>query len=115
MLRFLVVWSWFACATLLHAQGSAPVEDGRILGVIPNNKTVPQLVPADGPLTSRGKFDLAFKDTIDPYTVVLAGFYAGLSQWQNDYAAFGLGGEGYAKRLGAAYADQAVGNYMTEA
>ena len=30
-------------------------------------------------------------------------------------APFGQGGTGYAKRFGAAYADQAIGNYMTEA
>ena len=94
----------------------APSQDeGRILGVIPNNKTVQQLIPSDGPLVAREKFKLAFKDTIDPFTFVLAGFYSGIAQWQNDFPTFGQGGTGYAKRFGAAYADQAVGNYMTEA
>ena len=46
---------------------------------------------------------------------MLAGFYAGIAQWQNDYPTWRLGGLGYAKRFGAAYADQAIGNYLTEA
>jgi hypothetical protein len=90
-------------------------EDGRILGVIPNNKTMPPFVPANRPLAPRQKFNLAFKDTTDPFTFLLAGFYAGISQWQDDFPSFGEGGAGYGKRFGAAYADQAVGNYLTEA
>jgi hypothetical protein len=120
MHRFLAVCSLVASTTFLQGQvpsadASTLPEEGRILGVIPNNKTVPQLAAADAPLSSRGKFSLAFKDSVDPFTVVLAGFYAGLAQWQNDFQPFGQGGKGYAKRLGAAYADQVVGNYMTEA
>lgn len=123
MLRFLTVCGLMASATFIQGQDSQPStdvsstlpEEGRILGVIPNNKTVPQFARAETPLTPRGKFNLAFKDTVDPFTFVLAGFYAGVAQWQNDYAPFGQGGTGYAKRFGAAYADQAVGNYLTEA
>ncbi len=81
---------------------------------MPNNKTVP-LAPFETPLTPRDKFNLPYKDTVDPFTYVLAGFYAGVDQWQNYYAPFGQGGTGYAKRFGAAYADQAIGNYLTEA
>jgi len=97
----------------------APEAEGRILGIIPNNKTVPvpptPIVTLEPPLTTGAKFRLATKDSLDPYTVVLAGLYAGIAQWQDNYPAFGLGAEGYGKRIGAAYADQAIGNYMTEA
>jgi hypothetical protein len=88
--------------------------DGRIFGILPNNKTISQTAPAVEPLTVRQKFNLAFKDTTDPYTLVLAGFFAGVAQWQNDYPTFGQGAAGYGKRIGAAYADQAIGNYLTE-
>jgi hypothetical protein len=122
MHKFLAVWSLLVSATFVQGQDPQPStdasaalpEEGRILGVIPNNKTVPQLAPTEAPLTPRGKFNLAFKDTFDPFIFVAAGFYAGLAQWQNDYAPFGQGGTGFAKRFGAAYADQAIGNYMTE-
>jgi hypothetical protein len=91
-------------------------EAGRVFGVIPNNKIVPSTKAAtEEPLTAGGKFELAWKDSIDPYTLVLAGFYAGIAQWQDDYPTWKLGGMGYAKRFGAAYADQVVGNYLTEA
>jgi hypothetical protein len=91
-------------------------EAGRILGVIPDNKIVPSTQAAtEEPLTRGGKFTLAWKDSIDPFTFVLAGFYAGIAQWQNDYPTWKQGAEGYGKRFGAAYADQIVGNYLTEA
>jgi hypothetical protein len=103
---------------------TAPSEEreGRIFGIIPNNKTVPHqktaaqaVTPLEEPLTVRKKFDLAFKDTTDPFTVVLAAFYAGVAQWQNDFPTYGQGSVGFAKRFGAAYADQGIGNYLTEA
>lgn len=96
-------------------QAGSDAEAGRILGVIPDNKIVPSTVKGEEPLTVRGKFDLAFKDTIDPFTFVLAGFYAGIAQWDDQYKQYGEGGSGYGKRFGAAYADQAIGNYFTEA
>lgn len=89
--------------------------EGRILGVIPNNKTVPEIAPAYTPLATHQKFNLALKDTVDPFTFVLAGFYAGVAQWQNDFPQYGQGSAAYGKRFGAAYADQAIGNYLTEA
>jgi hypothetical protein len=105
-----------ASASLLLGQ-EAPLDsaEGRILGVIPNNKTVPELAPAFMPLAKRQKFNLALKDTVDPFTFVLAGFYSGIAQWQNDFPQFGQGSAAYGKRYGAAYADQAIGNYLTEA
>jgi len=102
-------------------QPAADEPEGRILGIIPNNKTVPHKTvsplnfPSEEPLTARKKFGLAFKDTTDPFTVVLAAFYAGIAQWQNDFPTYGQGGTGFGKRFGAAFADQGVGNYLTEA
>jgi hypothetical protein len=123
MHKFPAVWILLASAAFIQGQGSQPStdvfpalpEEGRILGVMPNNKTVSQGAAVVVALTPRGKFSLAFKDTVDPFTFVAAGFDAGVAQWQNANASFGQGGTGYAKRWGTAYADQAVGNYMTEA
>ena len=92
-----------------------PATDGRVLGVIPANKILSTPSLAVEPLTARGKFRLAFKDTVDPFTFAAAGFYAGIAQWQNDYAGYEQGAQGYSKRFAAAYADQAIGNYFTEA
>ena len=94
---------------------TAADDEGRVMGVIPNNKIVSQSDPSTEPLTTAGKFHLALKDTTDPFTLVFAGFVSGLTQWRNDYPGFGQGSQGYGKRFGAAYADQVVGNYLSEA
>lgn len=91
------------------------ISDGRVLGVIPAHKIISTTSLAIEPLTPRGKFTLAFKDTVDPFTFVSAAFYGGIAQWQNDYSGYGQGAQGYGKRFAAAYADQAIGNYLTEA
>ena len=61
------------------------------------------------------KFHLAFRDTVDPFAFVVAGFNSGVAQWKDAFPAYGLGTSGYGKRFGAAYGDQAIGNYLTEA
>ena len=96
------------------SQVGSDADAGRILGVIPDNKIVPSHSTGE-PLTRRAKFSLAFKDSTDPFTFVLAGFYAGISEWNDQYPKFGEGASGYGKRFGAAYADQVIGNYFTEA
>jgi hypothetical protein len=101
-----------------QAEAAQPADEpeGRIFGVIPNNKTVPHTnAPSEEPLTSLQKFKLATKDTTDPFTFVLAAFYAGVAQWQDDFPTWGQGGAAYGKRFGAAYGDQVIGNYLTEA
>ena len=98
-------------------QNGDPVDKkhDRIFGIIPNYKTAPDLSGPIEPLGTGEKFHLAAEDSFDPYNFALAGMYAGIGQWQNQYPAFGQGPAGYAKRFGGAYADLAVGNYMTEA
>lgn len=63
----------------------------------------------------RGKFKLATDDSFDPFTWVITGLYAGVSQWQNDNPKFGQGAAGYGKRYGATFADQFLSNYISEA
>ncbi|SRR6266849_3650599 len=94
-----------------------PVENkhDRILWIIPNYKTAPDVSGPIEPLGTKEKFHLAAEDTLDPYSFALAGMYAGIGQWQNQYPAFGQGASGYAKRFGGAIADLAIGNYLTEA
>jgi hypothetical protein len=86
----------------------------RIFGIVPNHNTLPDLSMA-APLSAGGKFKLAGADSFDQAAFLLAGIYAGAGQWQRQYPAFGLGAAGFAKRYGTAYADQVIGNYMSEA
>lgn len=78
-------------------------EKQRVLGVIPNFYVVYDANPA--PLTSKQKFSLAWRETIDPVTFLSAGFLAGIEQAQNTFAGYGQGARGFAKRYGADYAD----------
>lgn len=65
-------------------------------------------------LEIRDKFFLFLHDSIDPETVLSAGFDAGISQAKNDDPSFGQGGEGYAKRLGVSYIDQVQFRFFKE-
>ena len=79
----------------------------RILGIIPNFNT--SFIQDAAPLTPGQKFHLALRGATDPFVFVAAGLDAGIEQWQNDFAGYGQGAQGYAKRFGAAYADNFTG------
>ena len=60
------------------------------------------------------KFILFVRDTFDPVTFIASGFFAGLDQAQNRDPSFGQGGEGYAKRFGADFVDQASSKFFRD-
>lgn len=66
-------------------------------------------------LTPKQKFKVALSDSFDPSAFLVAGVFAGISMAQTQYPSFGQGAEGFGKYYGGAFADQAVGNMMTEA
>ncbi len=67
------------------------------------------------PLTPKQKFKVATDDSFDPSSFLVAGIFAGMSMAQRQYPHFGQGAAGFGKYYGGAFADQAVGNFMTEA
>ena len=89
-------------------------ESKRIFGIIPNYRTSPSLRDSE-PLTTRDKFKIATEDAFDRGTFVLAAIFAGEAQLTNANRPFGQGAAGYGKYYGAAFADFAIGDYMTEA
>ena len=92
----------------------APSEpDKRIFGVLPNYRTVEDTGSVE-PLTTRRKFYIAAKDSFDYPIYFLSGAFAGISQLENQNPSFGQGAKGYFKRYAGAYADQMIGNMMTE-
>ncbi|HSR09357.1 MAG TPA: hypothetical protein VLM42_19650, partial [Bryobacteraceae bacterium] len=95
-------------------QPAAPAIDKRIFGVLPNYRTADGTVPFT-PITTRRKFYIAAKDSFDYPVYLTAAAFAGLYQLDNENPSFGQGLKGYARRLATSYADQAVGNLMTEA
>jgi hypothetical protein len=88
-------------------------EDKRVFGVLPNYRTAEE-TGTYVPITSRQKLTIATKDTVDYPLFLLGGAFAGLAQLTNEHPRFGQGMVGFAHRYGTAYADQFVGNYMTE-
>ena len=78
-------------------------EKQRILGFIPNFYVT--YVPHTVPLTSKQKFQLAWKTTLDPVTFAFSAAIAGGLQARNDFSEYGQGSLGYGKRFAATYAD----------
>jgi Carboxypeptidase regulatory-like domain len=85
-------------------------EKQRVFGVIPNFYVT--YVSDAAPLNSRQKFQLAWKETIDPVTVGLTAAVAGFEQAADYYNGYGQGAQGYGKRFGATYADNVLGTFI---
>lgn len=85
----------------------------RIAGFIPNYRTTTIPDPYV-PLTTKQKFGTATQDSFDPGNFILVGIMAGTGQATDSNPSFGQGGKGYAHRFATAYADNVIGNYLTE-
>lgn len=86
---------------------------GNVFGVLPNYRTTNIDQPLV-PLKPKEKMLIGFKDSFAPTIYFVTAVFAGLGQAENLHPQFGQGFEGYAKRYGTSYADQAIGNMMTE-
>ncbi len=78
-------------------------EEQRVLGVFPNFYVTYDHNAA--PLTTRQKFQLAWRTTIDPVTWIMTGVIAGAEQADDTFPGYGQGAQGYGKRFGANAAD----------
>ena len=85
-------------------------EKQRVLGIIPNFYV--SYAPNPAPLTTKLKFELAWKSSTDPFTFVAVGMVAGFAQAGDRWGAYGQGAQGYAKRFGATYADVVTGTFI---
>ena len=90
-----------------------PPPDKRIFGVLPNYRTANETA-VYMPITWQRKFTIAAKDSFDYPLLGLSAVLAGYQQWTNSNASFGQGWAGYGHRVAVEYADQAIGNMMTE-
>jgi hypothetical protein len=84
-----------------------------ILGVLPNYKTVEKMT-AYQPITPKQKFMIATKDTFCWQEYLVSASVTELDTISGQDPEWGQGVKGYAKRFGAAVADQTSGNYLTE-
>ncbi len=88
-------------------------EKQRVLGFIPNFYV--SYDPHPVALTSKQKFELAWKTTIDPVSFGLIAMIAGIQQSQDDFSGYGQGAQGYGKRYGASYANLVSGTFIGSA
>jgi hypothetical protein len=79
--------------------------------VMPNYLTVGSQSQVK-PISWKEKFAISAKGSFDPYEFTIVGIVAGIRQAENSSPGFGQGTGGYAKRYGAAFADQVDGNIM---
>jgi len=88
-------------------------EKQRVLGIIPNFYIA--YAPNPAPLSSRQKFHLALRSSIDPVAFITSGVYAGIEQADNTFSGYGQGMQGYTKRFAANYADTFIGTMISSA
>jgi len=94
--------------------GEEGKQSKRILWIFPNYRAVSAGTQLP-PLSLKNKFWLATQDSFDYSSFVAAGILAGVGQAKKSYPEFGQGAKGYGRYYWHAMADQAVGNYLTEA
>ena len=99
-----VVTTVFAISSEQLAVEQLRVEEKqRVFGIIPAFYVVYDH-DAVAPLTTKLKFKLALRTSVDPFTFLGAGFLAGLDQ-AADTPKYVQGAKGYGERFGAVYAD----------
>jgi len=82
--------------------------------VLPNYATV-EGAKTITPISAKEKYKLVAEGAFDPYEFIIVGIVAGTDQASNADTPFGQGLKGYAKRYGADFANQAIGNFMVGA
>lgn len=88
-------------------------EKQRVLGVIPNFYAA--YVWNAEPLNARQKFQMAWRMSVDPVSILTSGSMAGIGQAQNSFAGYRQGARGYSRRFGAAYADYVSSTMLGQA
>ena len=88
-------------------------EQQRILRFIPNMYVVYE--PHPEPLTTRMKFQMAYKSLTNPFFFGRTAAWAGVQQARDDPSEWHQGAEGYGKRLGAGFADAVTGSLISNA
>jgi hypothetical protein len=91
-----------------------PKKNDRIFGVIPNYRTVEDQESEPKRIGAGEKFKLGLEDSFDYYAYPAAGLFAGINQLQKQTPSFGQGAAGFSRYLGTSFADQTIGNIMSE-
>jgi hypothetical protein len=98
---------------LAYIAPASPFNEERIFGVMPDYQTVRDSSTPVAPLTAKQKWDLAWKETVDPFNFASVVMAAGFSQAGNQTPKYGEGGAAYGERIGAAFADFGTQNFFS--
>lgn len=98
---------------VLPAPAATPLNDRRILKVIPDYQTVRDASAPVAPLTPAQKWKLAWKETGDPFNIASAAMTAAFSQHDNQTPRYGEGWSNYGRRFGAAVVDFGTQNFFS--
>jgi hypothetical protein len=88
-------------------------EKQRVIGVFPNFYV--SYIHDAVPLTSKQKFSLATRDTFDWTFLIGVSAIAGVEQANNNFAGYGQGASGYAKRWAAQFANRRTEDFLSHA
>lgn len=90
-----------------------PLNDRRIMRVIPDYQTVEDSSLRVAPMTASEKWNLAWKETVNPFNIASAAMTAAFSQHDNQTPKYGEGWPNYGRRFGAAVADFGTQNFFS--
>jgi hypothetical protein len=92
---------------------ASPFNEDRILWVMPDYQTVRDSSNPVAPLTPKQKWELAWKESVDPFNCASVVMAAGFSQRGDQTPKYGEGGAAYGERVGAAFADFGTQNFFS--
>src|SRR5215475_15853954 len=101
-----------ASVPAVPAAASVPLNDSRILKVIPDYQTVDTSQPV-APMTAAQKWHLGLREAVDPFNIANAAMTAAFSQRDNQTPRYGEGWPNYGKRFGAAVADFGTQGFLS--
>lgn len=94
---------------------STPLNNDRILGIMPDYQTVRDSTIAVAPMTAKQKWQLFFKESSDPFNLASALVGATVSHLGRGVPNYGVDKEAYGERVGAAFADVTTQSFFSDA
>ena len=101
-------------AETMKSDTAAPQQTTRILGIIPNYRSVNANTHL-APLSSKKKLWLATEDSFDYSSFAYVGILTGITMAENPQRSFGDGAESLGQYYAHNFADTAIENFMVEA
>lgn len=102
-----------AAPPIIPAPNAVPLNNQRIMKLIPDYQTVEDSSQPVARMTARQKWNLAWRESVDPFNIATAFMTAASSQRDNQTPKYGEGWPNYGRRFGAALADFGTQNFFS--